>query len=628
MPRSSLTMLNVNQKRNPKAPRQIPTLATPENRCSGWEEVTHSFSLEQASIEARRCMNCMDPKCVQACPIHVDVKTYIARIINGDFEGALESLDEQNPFPGICGRVCQHELYCEKACLLGKKLEPVAIGSLERFVADLESSMDNKTPVHPRGPKVALVGSGPASMIAAHDLAKKGYRVTIFEALHELGGVLAYGIPPFRLPREVLQQQIEKLRREGVEFQKNVIIGKTITLQELFDNGYSAVFVGTGAGLPHMMNIEGENLIGVYTANEFLTRLNLMRACEFPQTPTPVCVGKRTVIVGGGNSAVDAARWARRLESETTIVFRRGQAELRARQEEIEHAEEEGVRFEFLAEPVRLIGDEAGAVREIECIRMRLGERDASGRPAPVPIEGSEFRVPADTVVAAIGQSPNPMLSRATPQLITKRGKIVINRGGETSIPHVFAGGDAVRGGSTVILAMSDGRAAAAAIDAALKAEAVGSCETQVTTAPEGNRILARRVLTPEIVSLRVEALQIAKMWRPGQFVIVQVDREGERIPLTIVDNDATDGSILLVVQAAGHSTRALVALKPGDFLNTVVGPLGEPATIEAVGPVLCVGGGVGVAELAPVARAFRQAGQPVTALCGARSVDRIILRD
>jgi NAD(P)H-flavin reductase len=334
------------------------------------------------------------------------------------------------------------------------------------------------------------------------------------------------------------------------------------------------------------------------------------------------------MVVGGGNSAVDAARWARRLGSETTILFRRGRAELRARLEEIEHAEEEGVRFEFLAAPVRLIGDEAGGVREVECIRMRLGEPDASGRPAPVPIEGSEFRALADTVVAAIGQSPNPTLSRATPQLITKRGKIVINSSAETSIPHVFAGGDAVRGGSTVILAMSDGRAAAVAIDAALKECAAGCCETPIPGAPEGNRIIAKRFLTPEIVSLRVEAPQIAQKWRAGQFVIVQVDREGERIPLTIVNGDAHEGTILLVVQAAGKTTRSIVSLEPGHLLYTVVGPLGEPATIESQGSVLCVGGGVGVAELAPVARAFREAGKPVTALCGARSTDRIILRD
>src|SRR5262245_10639870 len=375
------TMTITTSKRNPKAPRQIPRIAEPALRCQGWEEVTKGLSLEQQAIEARRCLNCKDPKCVDACPLHIDIRTYISKLVDGDFAGALETICERNQFPDICGRGCQHELYCEKACLLGKKLAPVAIGSLERFVADLELPSNRKLQAHRHGRRVALVGSGPASMIAAHDLVKKGYRVSIFEALHELGGVLAYGIPPFRLPREVLSRQIERLSEMGVEFRTNIIVGKTISLQDLFDSGYAAIFVGTGAGLPHMMNIEGENLVGVYTANEFLTRLNLMRAYEFPASPTPVRVGRRTVIMGGGNSAMDAARWARRLGSETTILFRRSRAELRARLEEVAHAEEEGVRFELLAAPIRLIGDETGAVREIECIRMRLGELDASGRP-------------------------------------------------------------------------------------------------------------------------------------------------------------------------------------------------------------------------------------------------------
>jgi glutamate synthase (NADPH/NADH) small chain len=297
---------------------------------------------------------------------------------------------------------------------------------------------------------------------------RKGYRVTVFEALHRLGGVLAYGIPPFRLPRDILEEEIARLKTMGVEFVTDFIVGKTCTLEELFEEGFRAVFVGTGAGLPHLMNIAGENLIGVYTANEFLTRINLMQAWD-PEADTPVRVGRRTIVIGGGNSAMDAARWARRMGSETIILFRRGRAELRARLEEIEHAEEEGIRFEFLAAPVRILGDEAGRVREMECIRMRLGEPDSSGRPAPVPIEGSEFLLAVDTVVAAIGQSPNPTLQRATPGLATHRGKIVADESGATNIPLVFAGGDVVRGGSTVILAMRDGRTAAEAIDRALR---------------------------------------------------------------------------------------------------------------------------------------------------------------
>jgi glutamate synthase (NADPH/NADH) small chain len=312
-----------------------------------------------------------------------------------------------------------------------------------------------------------MVGSGPASLIAAHDLTRRGYHVTVFEALHDFGGVLRYGIPPFRLPREVIDEEVRRLRGSGVEFVSDFIVGRTCSLDDLFEEGYAAVFVATGAGLPYLMNIPGEMLIGVYTANEFLTRVNLMEAWR-PQSATPVHLGQRAVIVGGGNAAMDAARWARRLGCETTILFRRGRAELRARLEEIEHAEEEGARFEFLAAPVRLLGNDKGVVTGMECLRMRLGEPDESGRPSPVPIEGSEYRIPADVVVAAIGQAPNPTLQRATPSILTRKGKIVVDENGETSVPHVFAGGDVVRGGSTVILAMRDGRAAAQAIHRAL----------------------------------------------------------------------------------------------------------------------------------------------------------------
>jgi glutamate synthase (NADPH/NADH) small chain len=464
-------MSETTRKRNPKAPRQVLPVLAAEERIKSCTEVALGFDLEKALIEARRCLDCKDPKCVEACPLHIDIKAFIRPMVEGDFAAAFEVLAQHTPFPGVCGRVCQHELFCEKACLLGKKLEPVAIGSLERFAADynLQTQPSQTLPdSNPQGPKVALVGSGPACLIAAYDLIRNGYRVTVFEALHELGGVLAYGIPNFRLPREILNREIERLRQMGVEFVTDFIVGKTATVDELFEEGYEAIFVGTGAGLPHLMGIPGENLIGVYTANEFLTRINLMHANEFPAVDTPVRVGARTVVIGGGNSAMDAARWGRRFGSDTTILFRRGRAELRARLEEIEHAEEEGVHFEFLAAPVRLIGDEKGVVKEMECIRMKLGEVDSSGRPSPVPIPGSEYRIPVDTVVAAIGQSPNPTLQRATPELITKRGKIVADETGQTSIPLVFAGGDVVRGGATVIQAMQDGRNAAKAIHKAL----------------------------------------------------------------------------------------------------------------------------------------------------------------
>lgn len=458
-------------KPNPKLPRQALPLLDPEKRRSTAEEVALGFAAEQAQAEALRCLQCQKPVCVDACPLHIDIKRFILRIAEGDWQGAHDVISEQSPFPGVCGRVCQHELFCEEVCVVGKKWDPVAIGSLERFAADhARLRMKELAGSYPKptGKKVALVGSGPASLIAAYDLVRLNYRVTVFEALHRLGGVMAYGIPNFRLPREILQEEIARLQNMGVEFVPDFIVGRTATLEDLFEEGYEAVFIGTGAGLPYLMGIPGENLIGVYTANEFLTRVNLMEAYRFPDAPTPVRVGRHTVVVGGGNSAMDAARWALRLGSEVTILYRRGRAELKARIEEIDHAEEEGVRFEFLAAPVALYGDENGFVREMECIRMELGEPDESGRRAPVPVPGSEHRIPAETVIAAIGQAPNPTLQKSTPQLVTRRGKIAVNEWGETSIPRVFAGGDVVRGGSTVILAMKDGRTAALAIHEAL----------------------------------------------------------------------------------------------------------------------------------------------------------------
>jgi len=620
-------------RRNPKAPRQVLPVRPPEERVKGPAEVSLGFSLEQARIEALRCLQCKDPVCVQACPLHINVKSFITLMAEGNFETAFQKISEESPFPGICGRVCQHELFCEKTCLLGKKLEPVAIGSLERFAADQHREMESSTPSSaptPQGARVALIGSGPASLIAAYDLVRNGYRVTVFEALHQLGGVLAYGIPNFRLPREIINGEIDRLRAMGVEFRKDVIVGKTYSVEELFAEGYEAVFLGTGAGLPHLMGIPGENLVGVYTANEFLTRLNLMEAFRFPEADTPVRVGARTVVVGGGNSAMDAARWARRMGSETTILFRRGRAELRARLEEIEHAEEEGVHFEFLAAPVRLSGDEKGTLREMECIRMKLGEPDESGRPSPVPMEGSEYRISVDTVVMAIGQSPNPTVQRATPQLATQRGKIVVDTMGQTSMARVFAGGDVVRGGSTVILAMRDGRAAAAAIHNALQDHPPATATTiaAVSERPSvvENRILAKRLITPEIAWFEVQATGVARHWQPGQFVILRPRADSERIPLTLVDGAPEKGSITLVVQGIGKTSRVMVAMEPGEVLADLLGPLGQAATIENVGHVVCVAGGVGVAELLPVARAFRKAGNRVTALCGARSTAQVIL--
>lgn len=624
-------------KRNPKAPRQQLPLLDMELRRTTPAEVSLGFTKDQAIAEALRCANCKDPKCQEACPIHTDIRGFIDCVARQDFDGAYAVLQKTNPFPGICGRVCQYELFCEKACVVGKRFAPVAIGSLERFVADYHRQTGAEDPlpeIEPNGLKVGMVGSGPASLICANDLARKGYKITVFEALHELGGVLCYGIPPFRLPRDVIREEIRRLEKLGVEFKTDFIVGKTATLEELFEAGYAAIFLGTGAGLPWLLGIPGENLIGVYTANEFLTRINLMHAYEFPKADTPVLVGKRTVVVGGGNSAMDAARWAIRLGSETTILYRRGRAELKARLEEIAHAEEEGVKFEYLAAPVRLIGDERGFVKEIECIRMQLGEPDESGRRSPVPIPGSEFRIPADTVVAAIGQGPNPTLQRETPQLVTQRGKIVIDEKGKTSIDRVYAGGDVVRGGSTVILAMHDGRRAAQAIDEAMREKFPEYFTKRVQVfipakreLPEQTfRILNKRQLSPEIFLFEIHAPAIQQHWKPGQFVIVRPHASSERIPLTLVESDAARGSVTLIVQAIGKTTVELAEMEAGERLADMLGPLGKPAHIARLGTVLCVGGGVGVAELLPVARAFKEAGNYVVALCGARSKDHIIL--
>ena len=640
-------------KRNPKAPRHPePALAVAE-RFSGCPEVTLTLPEDQALAEALRCADCVDPRCVQACPLHVDIKGFLTRLAARDVPGALDLILEGNPFPGICGRVCQHERFCENSCVVGKKFPPVAIGALERFCADygsLHGNVPAAKPAPPNGLRVAIAGSGPSALLCASDLALRGYRVTVFEALHELGGVLAYGIPGFRLPREILRSEIGRLRGMGIEFRTSFLIGKTEPVEELLEQGYAAVFIATGAGLPYLMGIPGENLTGVYTANEFLTRLNLMEAWRFPGSGTPVRTGARTVVVGGGNSAMDAARWARRLGSETTILFRRGPDQLRARREEIERAGEEGIRFEFLAAPVRLIGDEQGVLRSMECIRMRLGEPDSSGRPSPVPIPGSEFTVDVDSVVAAVGQGPNPTVQRTMPLLATRHGKIEISGGGATSVPRVYAGGDVVRGGSTVIEAMRDGRAAAQAIHSALLAEgqplspAIHSNGHGALSGlgpygpnpsfnlqparPRRNRIIARRELAPGVVRLVVEAPEIARHWQCGQFVVVRPLPSSERVPLTLVDGNPRHGTITLVVQAAGKTTRSLVQMHVDDAVADVLGPLGAPATLGRFGTVLCVGGGVGLAELLPVARQMKDAGNHVVVLGGARSANLLILRE
>ena len=441
----------------------------PKVRATNFEEVCYGYDEEEAVKEASRCLNCRNPRCVRQCPVGVRIPEFIAHVKLGDFSRAAAVIARDSSLPAVCGRVCPQETQCEGACILGVKGEPVAIGKLERFVAD-RSRVQGGVPaeVQPsNGIKVAVVGSGPSGLACAGDLARMGYDVTIFEALHKVGGVLQYGIPEFRLPKEkVVEAEIDRLRALGVTIETNVVIGRTLTIDQLLSQeGFRAVFIGSGAGLPRFMNIPGESLNGVFSANEFLTRANLMRAFD-TKNDTPIFVGRRTVVVGGGNVAMDAARTALRLGSEVSIVYRRTENELPARAEEVHHAREEGIEFRMLTNPVEILGDEKGWVRAVRCIRMELGEPDASGRRSPVAVEGSEFEIPADQVIMALGTSPNPLIADTTEGLQTERhGCIVADEGGATSRPGVFAGGDAVTGAATVILAMGAGRRAARAID-------------------------------------------------------------------------------------------------------------------------------------------------------------------
>lgn len=443
-----------------------------EERRKNFNEVALGYTKEDALAEASRCLSCKDPKCVEGCPVNVDIPGFIKLVCEEDFSGAIEKIKGTNALPAICGRVCPQETQCEALCVLGKKGQPVAIGRLERFCADYERQTGVKVPEvpEPTGKKVAVVGSGPAGLTAAADLAKLGHKVTIFESLHKAGGVLSYGIPEFRLPKEIVRQEVEYIKQLGVELKPNYIIGRIKTLDELCDE-FDAVFLGTGAGLPSFMGISGENFNGVYSANEFLTRVNLMKAYD-PEYDTRVRVGKHVVVVGGGNVAMDAARSALRLGAdEVSIVYRRGEDEMPARREEIEHAKEEGITFRLLTNPVRILGDEKFNVTAVECIKMELGEPDKSGRRSPVPVEGSEFTIPADVVVIAIGTSPNPIIFKGSEGLDqNRRGTVVADEEtGATSKCGVFAGGDVVTGAATVISAMGAGKKAAKAIDEYLK---------------------------------------------------------------------------------------------------------------------------------------------------------------
>ena len=460
-------MPNMSLKRNEMAVQE------PFARRNNFREVALGYTPEQAMDEAKRCLNCKTRPCVSGCPVEIAIPDFIARVALGDFEGAYDVIAQYSSLPAVCGRVCPQEKQCERECVRGKKGEPVAIGRLERFVADHHNANSDSALQRPEanGLRVAVVGSGPSGLSCAGELARRGYSVTVFEALHVAGGVMVYGIPEFRLPKAIVAREIESLGALGVEIRTDSVIGRLFSVDELFGQGYSAVYIASGAGLPRFMGIEGENAKGVYSANEFLTRINLMKAYR-EDSATPVMHAKRVAVVGGGNVAMDAARCALRLGSEKVyIVYRRSEAEMTARREESEHAAEEGVEFRMLVNPVRIFKDEKGFVSGMECIKMELGERDASGRRSPVPVEGSEFTLDVDCVVMSIGTSPNPLIKSTTEGLETdRRGCIVVDGDGLTAREMVYAGGDAVTGSATVILAMGAGKRAARAIDKALSA--------------------------------------------------------------------------------------------------------------------------------------------------------------
>ncbi len=440
----------------------------PDVRNKNFEEVCLGYTEEEAMKEASRCIQCKKPFCVPGCPVSIDIPGFIHEIAEGNFEESARILAQYSALPAVCGRVCPQEEQCEKTCILGKKGDAIAIGKLERFAADwaINNNIKVGSTKESNGHKVAVVGSGPAGVTCAGELAKEGYDVTIFEALHEAGGVLVYGIPEFRLPKEdIVKKEIENLKDLGVKIETNVIVGRTITVDEIFEEGFEAVFIGSGAGLPKFMGIDGENLNGVFSANEFLTRNNLMKAFR-EDSDTPIKVGEKVAVVGGGNVAMDAARTAKRLGAEVYVVYRRTQEELPARAEEVHHAIDEGIIFELLTNPVEILGDEKGWVSGIKCIRMELGEPDESGRRRPMPIEGSEFEFPVDTVIMSLGTSPNPLISSTTEGLDVNQWQcLVADEKGRTTREGIFAGGDAVTGAATVILAMGAGKDAAKAMD-------------------------------------------------------------------------------------------------------------------------------------------------------------------
>jgi glutamate synthase (NADPH/NADH) small chain len=472
-----------------KLPRQEMPVQDPQARRANYDEVALGYSEDTALLESLRCLQCKRPKCVEGCPVGVDIPAFIVRLKEGDMPGAVRALKGDNNLPAICGRVCPQETQCEALCVLSKKHEPVAIGRLERYVADWDLAHPSSPPEvpPPSGKKVAVIGCGPAGLTCAGDLARYGHSVTIFESLHAPGGVLIYGIPEFRLPKQIVHAEVDYVRSLGVEVRLDMVIGKVYTLDELLqEQGYDAIFLGTGAGLPMFMHIPGENYNGVYSANEFLTRVNLMKAYLFPDWDTPVKVGQKVAVIGAGNVAMDSARSALRLGAEEVhIVYRRSSEEVPARAEEVHHAEEEGIIFDFLTNPVEIYGDDRGWVRGMRCIRMKLGEPDASGRRRPLPIEGSEFDMDIDMVVMALGTRPNPLVFTESGGLErTKWGTVVADEEtGKTTKDRVWAGGDIVTGAATVISAMGAGKRSAADIDRFLRGEAVPEAEAEAVAA-------------------------------------------------------------------------------------------------------------------------------------------------
>lgn len=445
-------------------------------RIKNFDEVALGFTKEEAVQEATRCLNCKKPLCITGCPVEIDIPGFIMKIKEGDFEGAIKVLRDKNSLPAVCGRVCPQEDQCEIKCVLSKKKTAINIGALERFAADWEIAHKKPVTRTPQGvgrnrQKVAVIGAGPAGLTCAADLAKMGYKVTLFESLHKPGGVLAYGIPNFRMPKEIIDIEVDYIKSLGVDLQLNVVVGKSITIEEVRGEGYKAFFIATGAGLPYFLDIDGENLDGVYSANEFLTRINLMKAYLFPKYDTPVKVGKKVGVIGAGNVAMDSARCALRMGADqVTIIYRRSEAEMPAREDEIKNAKKEGVKFELLTNPTRIFGNKEGRVEKAECIRNELGAPDESGRRRPVPIKGSEFIMEIDTIVCAVGQGPNPLLLSTIPDLkLNKRGNIITDEIGKTSMPDVWAGGDIVTGAATVIEAMGAGKKTARSINEYLK---------------------------------------------------------------------------------------------------------------------------------------------------------------